>query len=54
LKKFQFARSQVQWVGFQIQPGGVSVGPEKLRAISDFARPTNITELRSFMGLSSN
>ncbi|KAI9551307.1 hypothetical protein GHT06_002507 [Daphnia sinensis] len=51
LKKFQFARTQVQWVGFQIQPGGVSVDPEKLRAISDFPKPTNITELRSFMGL---
>jgi len=51
LKKFQFARTQVQWVGFQIQPGGVSVDPEKLRAISDFPKPTNMTELRSFMGL---
>lgn len=49
LKKFQFARTQLQWVGFQIQPGGVSVDPEKLRAISDFPKPTNITELR--MGL---
>jgi hypothetical protein len=51
LKKFQFARTQLQWVGFPIQPGGVSVDPEKLRAISDFPKPTNITELRSFMGL---
>jgi hypothetical protein len=51
LKKFQFARTQLQWVGFQIQPGGVSVDPEKIRATSDFPKPTNITELRSFMGL---
>lgn len=27
------------------------VDPGKLRDISDFPRPTNITELRSFMGL---
>jgi hypothetical protein len=50
-KKFCFAQQQIQWVGYQIQPGGVTVDPGKLRAISDFPRPTNITELRSFMGL---
>lgn len=38
-------------MGFQIQQGGVAVDPDKVRAISDFPRPTNITELRSFMGL---
>lgn len=51
IKKFQFAQPQVQWVGFQIQQGGVAVDLDKVRAISDFPRPTNITELRSFMGL---
>jgi putative transposase len=51
IKKFHFARSQIQWVGFQIQQGGISADPDKLRAISDFPQPTNITELRSFMGL---
>jgi hypothetical protein len=51
IKKFQFAQPQVQWVGFQIQQGGVAVDPDKLRAISDFMRPTNINELHSFMGL---
>jgi putative transposase len=51
LKKFHFARSQVQWVGFQIQQGGVSADPDKLRAISDFPEQTSVTELRSFMGL---
>lgn len=51
IKKFQFAQSQVQWVGFQIQQGGVAVDPDKLWAISDSPRPTNITELHSFMGL---
>jgi hypothetical protein len=38
-------------VGYQIQHGGIAVDPEKLKAISEFPRPTNITELRSFMGL---
>ena len=51
IKKFQFAQPQVQWVGFQIQQGGVAVDPDKLRAISDFMRPMNINELHLFMGL---
>jgi hypothetical protein len=38
-------------IGFQIQQGGISADPDKLRAISDFPQPTNITELLSFMGL---
>jgi hypothetical protein len=41
----------VEWVGFQIQCGGFAVAPEKLKAISDFLRPVNITEFCSFMGL---
>jgi hypothetical protein len=49
--KFHFAKRSVEWVGFQIQRGGFAVAPDKLKAISDFPRPTNITELRSFMGL---
>ena len=50
-KKFKCARQTVQWAGYQIQQGGIAVDPEKLKAISEFPRPTNITELRSFMGL---
>jgi hypothetical protein len=31
--------------------GGVTANPDKLRTISDFPSPTNITKLCSFMGL---
>jgi hypothetical protein len=44
--KFHFAKRSVEWVGFQIQRGGFAVVPDKLKAISDFPRPANITELR--------
>ncbi|KAL9812002.1 hypothetical protein AtNW77_Chr5g0115841 [Arabidopsis thaliana] len=30
---------------------GVSVDPEKIDAIKDWPRPTNATEIRSFLGL---
>jgi hypothetical protein len=49
LKKF--TQQTVQWVGYQIQHGGIAVDPGKLKAISEFPRPTNVTEIRSFMGL---
>ncbi len=45
--KFEFAKSQLMWVGYRIKPGGYEVDPNKLRAISDFPRPSNITDLRS-------
>ena len=32
---------------------GISADPEKIRAINDFPKPTNITELRSFLGLAN-
>jgi hypothetical protein len=50
-KKFHFAKRSVELIGFQIQRGGFAVAPDKLKPISDFPRPANITELRSFMGL---
>jgi hypothetical protein len=54
LKKFQFARTQLQWVGFQIQPGGVSVDAEKLRAILYFPNPTTSRSFAPSWGSSSN
>lgn len=50
-EKFKFARSHLSWVGYDIQHGGISIEKEKLNALSQFPRPTNISELRSFMGL---
>ena len=49
--KFEFAMKELMWVGYHIRQGGYEVDPNKLRAISEFPKPTNITELRSFMGL---
>jgi hypothetical protein len=50
-EKFKFSRSRLSWVGYDIQHGGISIEKEKLNALSQFPRPTNISELRSFMGL---
>ena len=49
--KFMFAVDKIPYAGYIVQPGGVSADPRKLDAIARFPRPTNITHLRSFMGL---
>ncbi|XP_043217351.1 uncharacterized protein LOC122379318 [Amphibalanus amphitrite] len=52
-KKFVFARHEVNYCGYRITPDGYTSDGEKLRAIADFPRPENVTDLRSFMGLTN-
>jgi len=49
--KFQFAQEEVQYVGYVVSRDGIAADPSKLSAIRDFPAPTNIKELRSFMGV---
>ncbi|XP_045027084.1 uncharacterized protein LOC123470614 [Daphnia magna] len=50
-EKFRFARDRLLWVGYEIKHGGITIEEAKLKALSQFSRQTNISELRSFMGL---
>ena len=49
--KFNFAKPEVKYVGYIVKADGVELDPTKFKAISKFPAPTNLTELRSFMGL---
>lgn len=49
--KFSCAEPQVSYCGFMISADGRQADPGKISAIERFPPPTNITELRSFMGL---
>ena len=51
--KFEFAQRELKYVGYIVGADGISADPEKIRAINDFPKPTNISELRSFLGLSN-
>jgi hypothetical protein len=53
LKKYAFAQSNVQFLGFIVSSKGVSADLEKVRAILEWPTPTNIHEVRSFHGLAS-
>ena len=50
-KKFISASSIVFFCGYNIFQDGVQADPAKVRAVAEFPVPTNITELRSFLGL---
>ena len=49
--KCQFAEEKVDFCGFTVSSDGYTVDDKKLRAVKDFLQPSNITDLRSFMGL---
>ncbi|XP_073291065.1 uncharacterized protein [Primulina huaijiensis] len=50
-KKCEFWLESVTFLGHVISVAGVSVDPKKVEAISDWPRPRNVTEIRSFLGL---
>lgn len=51
IKKCEFARDEVELLGHIIDKDGVRVDPAKVKVIQDTPRPTNTTELRSFLGI---
>ena len=52
-KKVQLLQSAVRYVGYIVSSDGIKADPTKIEAISEFPAPTNITELRSFMGMAN-
>ena len=51
LKKCEFWLREVAFLGHVITKEGVSVDPNKIEAIVNWPTLTNVTEVRSFMGL---
>ena len=49
--KCQFWLSEVGFLGHIVNSKGISVDPEKVEAVLEWPRPTNVTEIRSFLGL---
>ena len=49
--KVEFAKSQVEFCGYELSPEGFTPDKHKVEAIASFPTPTNITDLRSFLGL---
>jgi len=51
LKKCEFWLGEVVFLGHVVKKEGTKIDPPKAKAITKWSRPTNITEVRSFLGL---
>ena len=49
--KCQFWLDRVAFLGHVVSAEGISIDPQKIEAIVDWKPPTNVTEVRSFLGL---
>ena len=52
-EKFVFAQPKAKFSGYIVGPDGFAADPSLTKAIREFPRPTNITEMRSFLGLAN-
>lgn len=50
-KKCVFLVNEVRYLGYVLSRNGIHTDPAKVEAITKIQRPTNVTELRSFLGL---
>jgi hypothetical protein len=53
LKKCEFWMDRVVFLGHVISRDGITVDPSKIEAVVNWVRPTNVSEVRSFLGLAS-
>ena len=51
MSKCEFYVSHIQYLGHIILASGISIDPKKIEAIMSWSTPTNMTKVRSFMGL---
>lgn len=52
-EKCEFSKNCVTFLGHVVDASGIRPDPEKVRAIQDMEEPTNITELRRFLGMTN-
>jgi len=51
LSKCSFFQTEEHYLGHAVSKEGITIDPEKIRAIMELEVPRNVGELRSFMGL---
>lgn len=51
LSKCEFWLDQVIFLGHVVTKEGIAVDPEKIKAVKEWPAPTNVGEVRSFLGL---
>ena len=49
--KCDFFKDRIQCLGHIVCKDGISVDPDKIKVITEWPVPTNVTDIRSFMGI---
>ena len=52
-KKCELVRHKVEYIGHYISAEGITMDPKKITTIQDWLAPSNVSEVRSFLGLAS-
>ncbi|KAE8277347.1 hypothetical protein D5F01_LYC24743 [Larimichthys crocea] len=52
--KCEFSKHKIKFLGQVIEATGVSPDPDKVRAVKDMAVPSNVSEVRSFLGMTNH
>ena len=50
MAKCEFGRTLLVYLGYIVGGGVLIINPSKVEAIQNFPKPTNVTEVRSFLG----
>ena len=53
LHKCEFLKDQVDYLGFEVSPGGIKASLGKIRAVIEWPRPKSAHDVHSFIGLAS-
>ncbi|KAG2207610.1 hypothetical protein INT45_004096, partial [Circinella minor] len=54
LKKCELFKTELEFVGFQVSAAGILPSKKKVKAIQEWPVPTNVQEVRQFVGLASH
>ncbi|KAG2216805.1 hypothetical protein INT45_013817 [Circinella minor] len=54
LKKYDLFKTELEFVGFQVSAHGILPSKKKVQAIQDWPVPSNVQEVRQFVGLASH
>ena len=52
-KKCSFVKQRVEYLGHVVTPDGISPNPDKIKVVQEFPTPTNLKQLRNFLGLAN-
>ena len=50
LKKCEFCKEKIEWLGMVIEEGKITMDPGKLKGIQDWPAPTMVKQVRGFLG----